>query len=135
VGGTCYRHTNRWNQGRWHWRGGYVVELGRARCLFFSADPRSNNVTTLLWGIAWTSDTLLARTIRHLQRIQAQDGRRCDFKYDAVRVGAEVPACAAYVAGEAQASISCWGQNGLIAATRSVETPRWYPKPVANRLS
>jgi hypothetical protein len=32
------------------------------------------------------------------------------------------------------ASVSRWGQNGLIAATRSVETPRWYPKPVANRF-
>jgi hypothetical protein len=93
------------------------------------------NVTTVLWGIAWTSDTLLAQTIRHLQRVQAQDGRRRDFKYDAVRVGADVPACVAYVAGEVQASVSCWGQNGFIAATRSVETPRWYPKPVANRLS
>jgi hypothetical protein len=44
VGGTCYRHTNRWNRGRWHRREGYVVELARARCLFFSAESHSNVV-------------------------------------------------------------------------------------------
>jgi hypothetical protein len=38
-GGTCYRYTNRWNR-----RAGYVVELGRARGLFFSAAPHSNVV-------------------------------------------------------------------------------------------
>jgi hypothetical protein len=29
----------------------------------------STNVTTALWGTAWTSDTLLAQTIQHLQRL------------------------------------------------------------------
>ena len=33
-----------------------------------------------------------------------------------------------------RASVSRRGQNGLIAATRGVETPHWYTKPVANRL-
>jgi hypothetical protein len=63
----------------------------------------STNVTTILWGTAWTSGTLLAQMIQHLQRLQAQDCRRRVFKDDADRVGAEVPACAAYVAGEDEA--------------------------------
>ena len=62
----------------------------------------STNVTSALWGTAWTSGTLLAQTIQHLQRIQARDGRRRVFKYDVDRAAAEVPAYAAYVAGEAQ---------------------------------
>jgi hypothetical protein len=94
----------------------------------------STNVTTVLWGTAWTAGTLLAQTIQHLQWVQTRDGRRRVFKYDADRAGAEVPAYAVYVVGEVQASVSRWGQNGLIAATRSGETPRWYPKPVANRF-
>jgi hypothetical protein len=128
------RLDNDWNRGRYRRREGYIVELGRARCLFFSAAPSasvvgatadlllegdeaqdigadkwdkdfcpmgaSTNATTVLWGTAWTSDTLLARTIDHLQRQQRRDGRRRVFRYDADRVGAEVPAYARYVAAE-----------------------------------
>ncbi len=35
---------NDWNRGLWRRRGGYIFELGNARCLFFSADPTSNVV-------------------------------------------------------------------------------------------
>ena len=130
------RLDNPWNKRHYRRREGYMVELGRARCLFFSADLHANvvgatadlllegdeaqdirpdkwskdfrpmgastNVTTVLWGTAWTSDTLLAQTIQHLERQQAKDGRRRVFKFDADRVGAEVPAYAQYVAGEVE---------------------------------
>jgi len=60
----------------------------------------STNATTVLWGTAWTGKTLLARSIKYLKRLEAKDGRRRVFKYDADVVGAEVPAYARYVAGE-----------------------------------
>jgi len=125
------RLNNPWNKGHWRRREGYIVELGNARALFFSAEPSasvvgatasllleadeaqdiqqskwhkdfrpmgaSTNVTTVLWGTAWTSRTLLAKRIKGLQRLQKRDGIRRVFKYDADRVGEEVPAYAAYV--------------------------------------
>lgn len=130
------RLDNKWNKGQWRRREGYMVELGKARCLFFSAGPKSSvvgatadllleadeaqdiaaqkwdkdfrpmgastNVTTVLWGTAWTTDTLLARTIQDLKRVQARDGRRRVFTFDAERVGHEVPAYRRYVAGEVE---------------------------------
>jgi hypothetical protein len=130
----CDRLDNAWNAGQVRRREGYIVELGKARCLFFSAGSQasvvgatanvllecdeaqdvcpekwikdfcpmgaSTNVTTVLWGTAWTSDTLLARTIQHLHQLEAQDGRRRVFRFGADRVGAEVPAYARYVSGE-----------------------------------
>lgn len=57
----------------------------------------STNVTTVMYGTAWTSDTMLATTIQHLERQQARDGIRRVFKYDAEQVGAEVPAYGRYV--------------------------------------
>jgi hypothetical protein len=130
----CDHLENPWNAGRYRPRAGYIVELGKARCLFFSAGPQSNvvgatadilleadeaqdiaatkwakdflpmgastNVTRVLWGTAWTSNTLLAATIRHLNKQQRQDGIRRVFKFDADRVSQEVPAYAQYVRGE-----------------------------------
>lgn len=57
----------------------------------------STNVTTVLWGTAWTSDTFLARTCAYLQQQQAKDGVRRVFKSNAEVVGQEVPAYASYV--------------------------------------
>ena len=128
------RLDNDWNTGRFRTRAGYMVELGRARTLFFSAGIKANvvgatadilleadeaqdiaetkwtkdflpmgaatNVTRVLWGTAWTSDTLLASTIRHLKLLEQKDGRRRVFVYDAARVGLEVPAYANYVKSE-----------------------------------
>jgi hypothetical protein len=125
------RLENHWNKGRWRRREGYIVELFKARTLFFSADPHANvvggtadvllecdeaqdvkeekwtkdfepmgastNVTTVLWGTAWTSDTFLARTCAYLQQQQAKDGVRRVFKYGADWVGEEVPAYRDYV--------------------------------------
>ena len=128
------RLDNPWNKGRWRRREGYMVELGRARVLFFSADPGANvvgatadlllecdeaqdvghdkwardfipmvaatNATRVLWGTAWTSDTLLATTMAHLRQLQAKDGRRRVFTYNADQVTCEVPAYGEHVAGE-----------------------------------
>jgi hypothetical protein len=130
----CDRLRNDWNDGRWRRREGYMVELGEARALFFSAGPgaqvvgatasillegdeaqdiaeekwykdfrpmaASTNATTVLWGTAWTDDTLLAKAIQDLGREEARDGRRRVFLYDADAVGAEVPAYAAFVRNE-----------------------------------
>lgn len=60
----------------------------------------STNVTTVLWGTAWTADTLLARTVRALRRLEAEDGARRVFAVPWPRVAAEVPAYGAYVEGE-----------------------------------
>jgi len=115
-------------------REGYIIEIGKARALFFSADPHSNvvgatadlllecdeaqdvrhdkwqkdfrpmgastNATTVLWGTAWTSETLLAQTIAQLRHQEARDGQRRVFLYDADVVGAEVPSYGEYVASE-----------------------------------
>ena len=58
----------------------------------------STNVTTTFFGTAWTSDTMLATQIQHLQRAQQRDGIQRVFKADAELVGAEVPAYRLYVA-------------------------------------
>ena len=38
------RLDNPWNNGAWRRREGYIIQLGRARCVFFSADPHANVV-------------------------------------------------------------------------------------------
>jgi hypothetical protein len=60
----------------------------------------STNVTTVLWGTAWTSNTLLARTIRALRWAEGRDGVRRVFVVPWQRVAAEVPAYGEYVRGE-----------------------------------
>ncbi|MGD8245647.1 MAG: hypothetical protein PVI63_10690, partial [Anaerolineae bacterium] len=120
-----------WSRGQWRRRQGYIYELGRARCLFFSADPSANvvggsaslllecdeaqdvspekwrkdfdpmgaatNVTTVFFGTAWTSRTMLAEEIGLLRELEGRDGVRRVFSADAEVVGAEVPAYGAYV--------------------------------------
>jgi len=120
--------------GRAHRREGYMVDLKKARALFFSADPHSNvvgatadvllecdeaqdvradkwqkdfrpmaastNATTVLWGTAWTSETLLAQSIAQLRHLEARDGQKRVFLYDADVVGAEVPSYDVYVKSE-----------------------------------
>jgi hypothetical protein len=128
------RLANPWNRGQWRRREGYIVELGNARALFFSAEPHANvvgatanlmleadeaqditedkwnkdfrpmaastNATTVLYGTAWTSDTLLAQAIDALLRQQTADGARRVFSFDADQVAAEVPAYGEYVRAE-----------------------------------
>ena len=60
----------------------------------------STNVTTVLWGTAWTSDTLLARTIRVLRWEEGRDRVRRVFIVPWQRVADEVPAYGEYVRGE-----------------------------------
>jgi hypothetical protein len=121
----CDRLDNPWNKGRWRRREGYIVELGKARAFFFSAEPNASvvggtaslllecdeaqdvqenkwdkdfepmtaatNATRVFYGTAWTSDTLLAKTIAHLRELESADGRRRVFTYDADHVGELVP--------------------------------------------
>jgi hypothetical protein len=125
------RLDNPWNRNYARRSEGYMVQLGRARCLFFSADPTANvvgatadilleadeaqeihsdkwykdfapmaastNATTVFYGTAWTSDTLLARTTRHLEQQQRRDGIRRVFRYDAGQVAEHLPAYGAHV--------------------------------------
>ena len=62
----------------------------------------STNATTVLWGTAWTADTLLARTIRQLRWAEGQDQVRRVFLVPWEEVAAVVPGYGAYVRGEIQ---------------------------------
>lgn len=123
-----------WTRGRWRPRLGYMVELGQARVLFFSADPASKVVgatadllleideaqdvdadrfskdfapmaassgaTRVLFGTAWTSETLLATWKRRHLELEAQDGVRRHFELTWRTVAAEVPEYGRYVEEE-----------------------------------
>jgi len=80
----------------------------------FSPMGASTNVTTVFWGTAWTSDTMLARQAAHLQQQETKDGIRRVFKYAADRVGAEVPAYARYVKNQ----IARLGRNHPLIKTQ-----------------
>lgn len=60
----------------------------------------SSNATRVLWGTAWTSQTLLARERQAALEAEQRDGVRRLFELGADQVGAEVPAYARFVAGE-----------------------------------
>jgi len=60
----------------------------------------STNVTSVLWGTAWTADTLLAQTIRALQRQEQHDGIRRVFTVPWPAVARELPAYGTYVRNE-----------------------------------
>lgn len=62
----------------------------------------SSNVTTVLWGTAWTGQTLLARTLRALHQAEERDGVQRVFLVPWQEVAAEVPAYGAYVRGEVE---------------------------------
>lgn len=144
----CDRLENPWNQGRWRRREGYIVQLGRARSFFFSAEPTANvvgatadlllecdeaqdvttdkwtkdfvpmaastNATRVLWGTAWTSDTLLARTIQRLQQLETRDGQRRTFCYDADQVARHVPSYGPHV----QEQIALLGRHHPLVKTQ-----------------
>ncbi len=57
----------------------------------------STDVTTVLWGTAWTADTLLARTILALREQEARDGRQRVFCVPWDVVAESVPAYGRYV--------------------------------------
>ena len=60
----------------------------------------STNATRVFWGTAWTSQTLLARELRAAREAEQRDGIRRAFVLSADQVSAEVPAYAAFVAGQ-----------------------------------
>lgn len=62
----------------------------------------STNAVTVLWGTAWTSTTMLARTITGLRRLEGQDGQKRVFEIPWERVAKEVPAYGDYVRSEIQ---------------------------------
>jgi hypothetical protein len=68
----------------------------------FAPMAASTNATTVFWGTAWTSDTMLARQTEYLRTLERKDGRRRVFAYSADQVGAEVPAYAQYVERQVQ---------------------------------
>ena len=57
----------------------------------------STNATRVLWGTAWTGQTLLARELRAAQEAEARDGIRRVFRLGAEQVRAEVPAYGLFV--------------------------------------
>ena len=135
------RLDNPWNKHSARRREGYIIQLGKARTFFFSAEPNasvvggtaslllecdeakdvhedkwdkdfepmtaSTNATRVFWGTAWTSNTLLAKTMAHLRELERQDHRRRVFTYDADQVGAVLPAYANHV----QSRVAKLGRN------------------------
>jgi hypothetical protein len=63
----------------------------------FEPMTASTNATRVFYGTAWTSDTLLATTIAHLEQLQRQDGIRRVFTYAADQVGEVLPSYAQHV--------------------------------------
>ena len=64
----------------------------------FAPMAASTGATTVFWGTAWTSQTLLARMRRELAAEEARDGVQRVFVVDAHRVAEVVPAYGRYVA-------------------------------------
>ncbi|MBG0785569.1 MAG: hypothetical protein H0S79_10750 [Anaerolineaceae bacterium] len=60
----------------------------------------STNATTVFWGTAWTSRTLLARELRTAKALETRDGIRRVFHLNADRVIAEVPEYGAHLAAQ-----------------------------------
>lgn len=126
--------SNRWNFGQWKPGYGYMVTLGKASVMFFSAEESSNvvgatahlllevdeaqdvdrekyakefrpmgattNVTTVLYGTAWTADTLLEEQKQVNLALEARDGVRRHFQYDWPTVALYNPDYGRYVEGE-----------------------------------
>lgn len=113
---------------------GYILGLGRARWLFFSAEPTANvvgatagilleideaqdvdktkysrdfrpmssstNATTVLYGTAWTEDSLLEETKQLNLELERRDGIKRHFRYDWTVGAASNPAYGRYVEAE-----------------------------------
>lgn len=63
----------------------------------FEPMTASTNATIALWGTAWTSNTLLAKTIRRLQALELVDGTRRVFIVTPEEVAKENPAFGEFV--------------------------------------
>jgi hypothetical protein len=80
----------------------------------FAPMAASTNATTVFWGTAWTSKTLLARERKNAEKLQAKDGIQRVWIMDAESVAAEVPAYGDYVA----AQIEKLGRNHPLVKTQ-----------------
>jgi len=80
----------------------------------FAPMGASTNVTTVYWGTAWTSQTMLAQQVHHLTRQQTKDGRQRVFRFTADLVGKEIPAYATYV----QKRVAKLGRNHPLVKTQ-----------------
>jgi hypothetical protein len=60
----------------------------------------STNALRVYYGTVWTSDTLLAKTVARLQRLEVEDGRRRVFWYPWHVVAEEVPIYGQFVEAE-----------------------------------
>ena len=60
----------------------------------------TTNVTTVLYGTAWTADTLLERARRENLRLEASDGKQRDFRYPWLAVAEHNADYRAYVEAE-----------------------------------
>ena len=80
----------------------------------FSPMAASTNATVVFWGTVWTSRTLLARELRAAKELQAQDGKRRVFVFDADTVGSEVPAYRQYV----EKQVAKMGRNHPLIKTQ-----------------
>jgi hypothetical protein len=74
----------------------------------------STNATTVFWGTAWTSRTLLARELRAARAAEERDGQRRVFQLNADRVMAEVPAYGKHL----QRQIERLGRNHPLVRTQ-----------------
>jgi hypothetical protein len=63
----------------------------------FEPMAASTNATSVLWGTAWTSSTLLAKTIKRLRVLEAVDGVKRVFVVTPAQVTAENPAYGEFV--------------------------------------
>ncbi|MGQ9626967.1 MAG: hypothetical protein ACUVV0_08715 [Anaerolineae bacterium] len=68
----------------------------------FAPMAASTNATTVLYGTAWTENTLLAKTIRELRHLEKQDGIKRVFIVPWERVAEENPAYGEYVQNQIQ---------------------------------
>lgn len=74
----------------------------------------STNATTVFWGTAWTSRTLLARELRVAKAAESRDGIRRVFHLTADQVVAEVPAYGKHL----QQQIDRLGRNHPLVRTQ-----------------
>lgn len=58
----------------------------------FDPMAASTNATTIFLGTVWSKHTLLARQMRHVQRLEANDGRQRLFRVPWQRVAEDIPA-------------------------------------------
>ncbi len=77
----------------------------------------STNATRVLWGTAWTGDTLLARELKAARAAEQRDGLRRVFTLSADQVAAEVPEYGRHVAEQ----VAKLGRNHPMVRTQYLQ--------------